>query len=165
MVENGSMISEIFNDFFINAVKNLDIEYYEHFSFDKNFLTNESEETDPISKAIRKYENHPSILKIKEIIPESECFSFKPTDLKSVMKELGNLKEAKSSPIESIPAKILKDNYDLLGPKIQIDYNSSVRTGVFPQNQKLADVSPIFKKDDKHLKSNYRPVSILPAIS
>ena len=65
MVDNGCMIAEIFNDFFINAVKNLDIEYYEHFSFDKNFLTNESEETDPISKAIRKYENHPSILKIK----------------------------------------------------------------------------------------------------
>ena len=48
---------------------------------------------------------------------------------------------------------------------ILIDFNSSTKTGIFPQNQKLADVSPIFKTDDKHLKGNYRPVSILPALS
>ena len=46
-----------------------------------------------------------------------------------------------------------------------MDYNSSIATGVFPRNQKLADISPIFKDSDKHIKSNYRPVSILPALS
>jgi len=30
---------------------------------------------------------------------------------------------------------------------------------------KLADVSPIFKKDDKHSKDNYRPVSVLSSMS
>ena len=81
------------------------------------------------------------------------------------MTEIGNLKTAKSLPIESIPTKVLKENYDLIGPKILIDFNHSIKTGIFPQNQKLADVSPIFKKYDKHLKINYRPVSLLPAKS
>ena len=46
-----------------------------------------------------------------------------------------------------------------------MDFNSSVSSGTFPPNQKLADVSPIFKALDRLTKDNYRPVSILPALS
>ena len=35
----------------------------------------------------------------------------------------------------------------------------------FPENLKLADVSPIFKMKDKTFVGNYRPVSILPTVS
>ena len=35
----------------------------------------------------------------------------------------------------------------------------------FPSKLKLADVSPLHKKGVRMDKSNYRPVSILPAIS
>ena len=35
----------------------------------------------------------------------------------------------------------------------------------FPENLKLADVSPIFKKKDKTFIENYRPVSVLPTVS
>ena len=158
-------VAEIFNNFFSNAVKNLNIDYYEYFSFDKYFLCKDAENEDPILRAIEKYENHPSILKIKESIPESECFTFIQTDLNSVIREICNLNDSKSSPIESIPAKILKDIYDTVAPKIVLDFNSSIMTGIFPQNQKLADVTPIFKNDDKQYKGNYRPVSILSALS
>ena len=161
MVNDDTQIAEIFNDNFSNAVKNLNIEYYECPDICQNI--DPIERDDPILSSIRKYKNHPSILKIKEIIPENACFSFKPTDLDAVIKEIGNLNESKSSPIESIPVKILKDNYDIISTKIHIDFNSSIKTGLFPQNQKLADVSPVFKTVDKHLKGNYRPVSILPA--
>ena len=76
-----------------------------------------------------------------------------------------NLNESKTSPMDSIPAKIIKENLDILAPKILIDVNSSFKTGIFPKNQKLADVSPIFKDSDKHFKGNFRPISILPALS
>ena len=171
MIENNIIVSEdekvaeVFNSFFSNAVKNLNIDDYKHFSFDEHFLCKDTENEDPILRAIEKYEKHPSILKIKLTTPENAHFSFTLTDLKSVIKEIGNLSESKSTPIESIPAKILKDNYDIIGPKIVIDFNSSIKTGIFPQNQKLADISPIFKKDLKLFKENYRPVSILPALS
>ena len=52
-----------------------------------------------------------------------------------------------------------------LGFKISNDFNILVKTGTFPNNQKLADVSPIFKALDRHIKTNFRPVSILPALS
>ena len=160
-----TQVAEIFNSFIGNAVKNLNIDYYEHFSFDEYFLCTETENLDPILRAIEKYEKHPSILKIKEITSENTCFTFKRTEIKSVIKEIANLNESKSAPNESIPAKILKDHYDIIGPKIVIDFNSSIKTGIFPQNQKLADVYPIFKNDLKHFKGNYRPVSVLSALS
>ena len=59
----------------------------------------------------------------------------------------------------------MKENYDILGLKVVIGFNSSVAFGTFPNNQKLADVIPIFKALDRFVKNNYRPVSILPALS
>ena len=60
----------------------------------------------------------------------------------------------------------MKDAKDTVGPKIVIDFNSSVKkTGIFPQKQKLADITPLYKKDGKESKLHYRPVSVLPAMS
>ena len=36
---------------------------------------------------------------------------------------------------------------------------------MFPDKLKLAEVVPVFKKNDKEVKSNYRPISILSNIS
>ena len=165
IVNDDATISEIFNDFFSNAVKNLNIEPYETFSFDKYFICADENNDDFIYSAIKKYENHPSILKIKEVSSENNQFSFKPIALKAVITEISNLSESKACPIDSIPAKILKEHFDIFGPKLLIDFNCAINTGIFPKNQKLADISPIFKDHDKHIKRNYRPVSILPALS
>ena len=43
--------------------------------------------------------------------------------------------------------------------------NSSISDGIFPDALKLADISPIFKKGNETDKVNYRPISLLPAIS
>ena len=41
----------------------------------------------------------------------------------------------------------------------------SLKTGIFPEKIKIAKVSPIFKKGDKSILSNYRPISVLPCFS
>ena len=38
-------------------------------------------------------------------------------------------------------------------------------TGIFPERIKIAKVLPLYKKDDKELLNNYRPISLLPVIS
>ena len=43
--------------------------------------------------------------------------------------------------------------------------NTSFRLGQYPSAWKLPNVLPIFKKDDHQLKTNYRPVSLLPCLS
>ena len=95
-------------------------------------------------------------MKIREAFSDiNDSFSFKPTDLKSVVEEIYNLDDSKVSPIESIPPKIIKENCNIFAPKIVIDFNSSIRTGIFPKKQKLADITPVFKKLDRHYKTNY----------
>ena len=41
----------------------------------------------------------------------------------------------------------------------------SLSKGIFPSMWKLANVIPIFKKDDRQLKENFRPVSLLISLS
>ena len=41
----------------------------------------------------------------------------------------------------------------------------SMKTACFPTDLKAAEITPIFKKDDRMNKSNYRPVSVLPCLS
>ena len=40
-----------------------------------------------------------------------------------------------------------------------------LETGIFPDDWKKEKVHPIFKSDERNIPSNYRPISILPAIS
>ena len=43
--------------------------------------------------------------------------------------------------------------------------NNCLRTCKFPDELKLADVTPIFKKGEETLAKNYRPISVLPVVS
>lgn len=40
-----------------------------------------------------------------------------------------------------------------------------INTGLFPDNLKIAKVKPLLKKGDNSLFTNYRPISLSPAIS
>ena len=46
-----------------------------------------------------------------------------------------------------------------------MDFHKAIKSGVFPDNLKYADVSPAFKKGDRLNKANYRPVSVLSSLS
>ena len=43
--------------------------------------------------------------------------------------------------------------------------NSSIRNGTFPEELKLAEVTPLLKKADPFDKVNYRPMSLLSHVS
>ena len=43
--------------------------------------------------------------------------------------------------------------------------NSSISTGTFPDELKIADIVSVFKKEGPNDKTNYRTISLLPLIS
>ena len=45
---------------------------------------------------------------------------------------------------------------------LKIIFKNILDTSNYPDMWKVADVSPIFKKEDKQLIKNYRPISLLP---
>ena len=63
------------------------------------------------------------------------------------------------------PVKVVKENKDIVAFLINHNFNSSLSSSTFPTALKYADVNPVFKKDDKSDKENYRPISILPILS
>ena len=79
-----------------------------------------------------------------------------------VIKELSNCKSAGPA---SISSKFLKSFQIALGKPISLIANLSFSTGSFPDNLKIANVTPIFKKDDRTICNNYRPISLLSNIS
>ena len=152
--EDENDVAHTFNDFFSTVVKNLGI------TDSAESLRENVCESDPVDEAIKKYEMHPSILKIKENMGEQNSFTFHPIDMESVIQEINLLNTSKATPKDSIPIHIIKDNYDIFAYKLAIDFNFAINSGTFPNNLKY-----VFKKRNRLDKSNYRPVCILSAIS
>ena len=70
-----------------------------------------------------------------------------------------------STGYDGISTKLLKlIKQPILQPLTTI-VNQSLTSGIFPDKLKIAKITPIYKKDNKHHITNYRPISILPAIS
>ena len=159
-IDNEIKISKIFNEYFVNTVKNLGIlTEMESATFTENNLSE-------VETALKKYRNHPSITvitkKMKNLGNSTFCFNFVSHD--DIVKELNKLKTKKASQKTDIPIKIVKENVDIISHFLHHNFNKSLSCSSFPTGMKYADVTPIHKEDDKTDK-NYRPISILPNLS
>ena len=65
--------------------------------------------------------------------------------------------------MNDIPVKVIKGNKDVVAFFIHHNFNNSLSSSTFPTPLKYADVKPVFKKDDKTNKENYRPITWPPA--
>ena len=162
IINDDLAVAHKLNDFFSTAVSKLDIKV------NKNIIIEDFNETDPILYAINKYRIHPSIIKINESqenLKDKQLFSFNGTTYENVYNEILALNLSKAASKNSIPTKIIKENCDLFAKKIHVDFDYSIFTGTFPNNLKMADITPTHKRGNHNDKSNYRAVSILPGLS
>ena len=63
-----------------------------------------------------------------------------------------------------IPAKFLKDGAKTLYRPLCCIINLSITTSTFPDDMKIAKVTPLYKKKDKTDVGNYRPISVLSVV-
>ena len=75
------------------------------------------------------------------------------------------MNKKKSTISSCIPVKVLIDSVDTYLPIFTDIINSSIRNRTFPEELKLAKVTPVFKKADAFDKVNYRPVSLMSHVS
>ena len=89
-------------------MKNVDI--------DKTLTSNiaSSDITDSVFNAIKKYEDHPSIKRIKHFIDGKDLqFSFNFETKNKILPEIHNLAKKKACQESDILVKIIKDNIDI----------------------------------------------------
>ena len=95
------------------------------------------------------FKNHKSVQRIKLANFHSYSKSnFSKVTESEVRKEILNLSTKKTTKNGDIPAKILKKSVDIYIKEITFIINECIENGIFPDDLKLTDVSPIFKKED-----------------
>ena len=99
---------------------------------------------------IDNFENHISIKKIHETIPEviPGRFQFEQVSSDIVGKEIRNLNVKKSSTDGSVPGSILKQCVDVYLSYLTVTINYSLRENIFPEELKSFEVIPLYKKLD-----------------
>ena len=121
-----------------------------------------NDEKDTLDNIFTRFKLHPSIIAIKEK-SFKEIFDLTLLTTDEFLSEINKLDHTKST--TGISISLLKDNSDICAPILTNIFNSCINNGVFPDQLKLADITPIFKSVDSMAKKNYRPVSILNSVS
>ena len=81
-----------------------------------------------------------------------------------VRKCIDKLKVNKSPGPDTISPRVLKEAKCELIKPLTLLFNKSLQSGSMPDDWKLANVTPIFKKGNKTLPSNYRPISLTSVV-
>ena len=99
--------------------------------------------------------------------PTTKRFEFKLTTDEEVLNLIRTLEPKTSSGYDNLSSKHLLQLAEMLHSILRLIINKSLMTGIFPDKLKIAIVSPIYKgkESDPHEFSNYRPISLLPALS
>jgi hypothetical protein len=75
------------------------------------------------------------------------------------------LKNNSSAGFDEIPTFLVKQCLCYFIKSLAHIYNVSFQTGIFPDMIKKAKIKPLFKKGDRQVIQNYRPLSILSVLS
>ena len=160
IISDDSDLSEQFSTFIEDAVRSLNVEPDEYYLSDTGSLRNR------VEIVIKKFENQPSVQAFKQNISVNKDFYFSITDVSDIRKETTALNNKKNGTFGNIPTKLLKEVSDICSSALNDIWNNEIITQkCFPNNLKLADVTPVFKKEDASSLKNYRPVSVLLVVS
>ena len=100
-----------------------------------------------------------------QIPKSSKTFESKPLSINELKDAFFSLKINKSSGVDDVSFNIIKKCFGVLLELLIYLFQLSLEKGVFPDDLKIAKVTPIYKTGDNSDRSNYRPTSVLPCFS
>ena len=80
--------------------------------------------------------------------------------LNGLLKLLHNLKPGKAAGPDKLKPLLLRELRDEIAPIIKVIFYRSLQTGKLPADWTKTNVMLVFKKGDKTLAANYRPISL-----
>ena len=96
---------------------------------------------------------------------ESARFEFQMISPENLVNIMTKFKKSYGFGVDGISSFFLKIAMPVIAPVLCDIFNWSLASGTFPQNWKIARVSPIYKDGNIEDRSNYRPISVLPVVS
>ena len=96
--------------------------------------------------------------------PQNSLF-MSPTDTLEIIEVCSSFKTGTSCGYDEIKPDIVKTVINLITTPLVHIFNSSISSGIVPNQLKIAKVVPIYKSGDSNKCTNYRPISVLPAFS
>ena len=75
------------------------------------------------------------------------------------------MKTCKSAGIDKISVKLIQAAGKTILKSLKNIFNLSLNTGIFPDDWKIARVTPIYKSESKTDCGNYRPISVISNIA
>ena len=156
IVSDDKEVFKLFNEYFSSVASNIGFsdDIPDDYNIDHGFQC-----------ILKKYENHPSICKIQNNVNAEDEFDFCPVTISHVQKIIENMDPKKAQGCDNIPTKLLQIGSRPLAQTLTGHINCAFEKATYPGSLKLAEGSSQFKKNDNLDKMNYRPVSILTAIS
>ena len=99
---------------------------------------------------------------VNENVSLESRFGFTAVNEDDIQREFLNLNPKKPGTFGNIPTKMLNSSSEICNVVLQNILNSDILGKLhFPNNLKLADINPVYKKKDPTLVENYRPLSYL----
>ncbi len=86
------------------------------------------------------------------------------TNYLEVERLIRTLDPTKANGPDMISIQLLKRTSDVISNSISQMFNKSFNQGKVPCQWKRANVTPVYKKGDKQIVSNYRPISLLSVV-
>ena len=106
-----------------------------------------------------------SQVQLTDNIPRlNNSFYFLPTTENEILEIIANLKNTKTN-LNSFPISLFKIVAPILARPLNILIENSFQSGIFPEQLKIAKITPLHKSGDTSNPSNFRPISSLPYIS
>ena len=96
---------------------------------------------------------------------ESEFTAFQPVTVNHVYQLLTGLSSNKATGVDKISCKIIKIASPAISDSLTHIFNQAITLSSFPDEWKMARVIPLYKNGQRNVAGNYRPISVLPAIS
>ena len=152
IITDDLSIANIFNEFYANIAQ------YDNGCHDGLDLLD-------VQSAIYKHEGHPSISLIQSKINVESRFNFKCISCEDFYKCLKTIPSNKAPGHDGLSGRFIKMCDSRTIEHFCSIFNKCILECRFPHDLKIADISPVYKKDDSLCKNNYRSVNVLVVLS
>ena len=134
----------------------------------KEKTNSDQEKAETLSEYFASVYTEENTENMPEILGRNDCprLQYLEIEKQLIAKKLSQLKLSKSPGPDELHPRILKELCNEISVPLSIIFNNSVKLkyGSIPDDWKMANITAIYKKGDRKVSKNYRPISLTSVV-